>query len=225
VRSRETGLTGAAARLHAARRPVRKSATLNPFDPSTIRKGDVVSLRVWCCAVLGLSASIAQAEPWLCTDADGNRYFSYEPASAARKDCVHHPIPSPNTVRVAPSRTPARPDRAKAGRSEPKRADFPAVDARTQSRRDAERRAILERELAKERKALDRAIQELAENRRLLFGPELTPGRAEEKLKPYADRIRLHLTNIQSLEEELGRTAKSRKPEPAARLRSGLEAH
>ena len=145
------------------------------------------------CAVLFLLAiPAAHAEPWLCTDADGNKQFSYEPESAKRKNCVHHPIPTGNVWRAAPRRV----ERAHEHRN------FPKVDAPTQKQRDLARRQILERELAEEKKALAAAIHELTEEKqRLARAPR---PQADEKLKPYAERIRVHLTNISNLEKELG---------------------
>jgi len=146
---------------------------------------------VWMVALLfTLAAPIASAEPWLCTDEYGNRAFSYEPESATKKSCVHHPIPSSNVVRVMP-RGSARPDAA---------ASFPKVDAKTQKRRDLARRQILERELAEEQKSLEAAAQQLAEQKQVRRTPA-------ESLKPYEDRVRLHQSNIENLRKELERNS------------------
>ena len=149
----------------------------------------------WMCAVLFLLAiPVAHAEPWLCTDADGNKQFSYEPESAKRKNCVHHPIPSGNVWRRVPRGTEGT--QAHSVRS------FPKVDASTQKQRDVTRRQILERELAEEKKALAAAINDLTEEKQRLA--KVPHPQVEEKLKPYAERIRVHLTNISNLEKELG---------------------
>jgi hypothetical protein len=140
--------------------------------------------------VVVFAAPAAYAEPWLCTNEYGNREFSYDPASAGMKNCVHHPIPSGNVFRSRP-----RDDAS---------ADFPRVDARTQKQRDAARRAILERELAEEKKALAVAMKQLAEQK-VLHGKAGKAARVEEALKLYQDRVRVHLTNISNLEKELGR--------------------
>jgi hypothetical protein len=164
----------------------------------------MTSLRALLFVLATLPLSAAHAEPWLCTDADGYRSFSYDPASARDRNCVHHPIPSPNTFRVSPPQPPARAQKPRAARAPGAGVSaFPRVDARTQKQRDAQRRQILERELENEKQALNTAIQELAERKRLLFGRESDQGRAEVVLKPYADRIRVHLINIESLEKEL----------------------
>jgi hypothetical protein len=148
-------------------------------------------MRVFVAALIAV-ASVAHAEPWLCMEENGVKRFNYDPASAARKECVDHPIPSGNVWR-------ANPDPG-AGRD----ADFPRVDARTQNERDAARREILERELAQERRALDESRRELAEQLALRAREK---GRAREAgtLKPYEDRIRVHTSNISNLKKELGR--------------------
>ena len=147
-----------------------------------------------------LAGPAAHAEPWLCTEADGNKTFSYEPESAKKKNCVHHPIPSANVWRIRPREPVASYERPVA---------FPKVDARTQKLRDAGRREILERELAEEKKSLAEAMKQLAEQQRA--ATVVTPGAArptanvEDKLRPYRDKVRLHLTNIANLEKELER--------------------
>lgn len=145
----------------------------------------------WFLAVLLGIAHAAYAEPWLCTEADGVKRFNYDPQSATRKACVHHPIPSANVWRARPA---PRVDGA----------GFPRVDARTQKQRDAARREILERELAQERRALADAMQQLAEQKELR-AREKDRSRAEANLKLYQDRVRVHLTNISNLEKELDR--------------------
>lgn len=148
----------------------------------------------WFLAVmLTLAASVASAEPWLCTEPDGSRRFSYEPESAARKNCVHHPVPSGNVWRARP----------RTADFEQQSASFPRVDAKTQKQRDATRRAILERELLEERRSLAAAMTLLADQKRELGGKDRNDARLEERLKLYQDRVRVHLTNISNLEKEL----------------------
>ena len=142
--------------------------------------------------LLLLGVPLAHAEPWLCTDPHGNKAWSYDPASASLKNCEHRPIPSPNVWRTRPrdeygaQRTPG----------------FPSVDAKTQAKRDATRRDILERELAQEKNSLTEAMAALAEQQRVQ--PQTRGAAAEDRLRPYRDRVRLHLTNIANIEKELG---------------------
>ena len=140
--------------------------------------------------LLMLAAPLAHAEPWLCSNADGSKHFSYEPESAKKKNCVHHPIPSGNVWRARPKR-------------DDDHAAFPRVDRNTQRERDIARREILERELAEEKRALAEAVRQLEiEKQASLKRGE--PVRAEAALKPLQDRIRVHTTNIVNLEKELG---------------------
>jgi hypothetical protein len=136
------------------------------------------------------AAPLAHAEPWLCTTENGTREFSYDPLSAGLKNCVDHPIPSGNVFREKPR--------------EVVPGAFPKVDAKTQKERDTARRAILERELAEERKSLTAAMQQLAEQREF-HGKRGNAARIEEALKLYQERVKVHLTNISNLEKELGR--------------------
>lgn len=142
--------------------------------------------------LLLLGVPVAHAEPWLCTDAHGNKAWSYDPASASQKNCEHRPIPSPNVWRV-------RPRDEYASQRPP---SFPSVDAKTQASRDATRREILERELAQEKKSLSEAMSALAEQQRA--AGQARGAVTDDKLRPYRDRVRLHLTNIANIEKELG---------------------
>jgi hypothetical protein len=147
----------------------------------------------WTFPLLLVFASAAHAEPWLCTQPGGNKTFSYDPEAARAKNCIHHPIPSANVWRVRPRDDAAlRPEA------------FPRVEARIQKERDLARREILARELAEEKKALAEAMRELEEQQRAANTARSDPG-AQDRLKPYRERVRLHLTNISNLEKELGR--------------------
>jgi hypothetical protein len=137
-------------------------------------------------------APAAFAEPWLCTDADGVKAFSYEPESARKPGCVDHPIPSANVWRKRPADAQAR-----------LAVPFPRVDARVQKQRDLARRQILERELAEEQKSLANAMRELAEYQQARASYPRMPAAGD--LKAYEDRIRVHQTNIANLQRELGR--------------------
>jgi hypothetical protein len=143
---------------------------------------------MWGVLVL-LAAPVAFAEPWLCTGENGVKAFNYDPASAGKKNCVDHPIPSGNVWRVHPRSTES--------------ADFPRVDGKTQRQRDAERRRILERELAEEKKSLQAAMKQL-EAQKKAAAADNNRSRVEETLKPLEDKVRTHQTNIGNLRRELG---------------------
>lgn len=140
-----------------------------------------------------LAAPAALAEPWLCTDAEGNQAWSYDPESAKQKNCVHKPIASPNVWRKTP---------APGAELREKKPAFPVVDARVQKSRDQERRRILERELTEERKSLADAMKALdGQMHARNTGKGGEPATAA--LKAQEDRVRQHLNNIANLEREL----------------------
>jgi hypothetical protein len=140
--------------------------------------------------LLALAGAPAQAEPWLCTEPDGNKAFNYDPQSATRRECVDHPLSRGHVRRAAP-----RTDEYASP------ADFPRVDAKTQKRRDVARREILKRELIEEQKALAETIREMVELKQARPGAAAP---APAALKRYEDRIRVHQTNIANLQKELG---------------------
>ena len=145
-------------------------------------------MRCAFCLLLFLASPAALAEPWLCSYPDGSKSFSYEPESATNRNCVHHPIASGNVVRKGSVERAQRPN------------DFPRVDAKTQRSRDLVRREILQRELAEEQKSLTEAMKQLEVEQR-------AAGRlaaAEERLRPFRERVRLHMSNISTLRKELG---------------------
>ena len=147
-------------------------------------------MKGWVTLAALLAAPAAMAEPWLCTDVNGIKSFSYDPASAGMKNCVNHPIPSGNVWRLRP------PAERYTG------AGFPSVDEQTQRQRDATRRRILERELAEEKRSLAAALKQLEELRKT-SAAQPDRARLEETLKPFEDRVRVHQTNIANLEREL----------------------
>jgi hypothetical protein len=140
--------------------------------------------------LLALAGAPAHAEPWLCTEPDGNKAFNYDPQSATRRECVDHPLSRGHVRRAAP-----RTDEYASP------ADFPRVDAKTQKRRDVARREILKRELIEEQKALAETIREMVELKQARPGAAAP---APAALKRYEDRIRVHQTNIANLQKELG---------------------
>ena len=136
----------------------------------------------------------AHAEPWLCTNAYGVREFSYEREAPGMTNCIDHPISSGNQI-VTKSRKDGSQNDARS---------FPRVDARTQKERDGARRAILERELSEERRALALAMQQLAEQKELRAKAR-NARPVDEMLKLYHDRVKVHSANIANLEKELDR--------------------
>lgn len=79
----------------------------------------------------------------------------------------------------------------------PTPSDFPRVNEGAQKARDNDRRHILEQELATERRQLEQARRELAEQE------AVRPAQPAERLLPYRDRIGQHERNVQAIQKEL----------------------
>ena len=142
--------------------------------------------------LLALLAPPALADIWECTDESGNKRFTN--IKSESKGCRLLHVVVPNTVPGTP-----RPP-AKAFES-PK--NFPRVDGDTQRSRDAERRKILEQELANEQKLLDQARKELAEQESQRLGSERNYQRMLDRLEPYKKKVKLHEDNVANLRREL----------------------
>ena len=143
-------------------------------------------------AGLLLLASPALADIWECADENGNKRFTNIKAEA--KGCRLMEVKVPiNTVPAAPR----APKAVEAPRN------FPRVDGDTQRGRDAERRRILEQELANEQKLLDQARKELAEQESQRLGSERNYQRVLDRLEPYKKKVRLHEDNIANLRREM----------------------
>ena len=130
-----------------------------------------------------------------CTYADGKPpLFTNDKSEAKHKGCKLLDIGPMNTV---PAPKPS-------GKSAPAPANFPKVDADTQKQRDADRRRILEQELANEQKLLNQAQKDLAEQESIRLGSEKNYQRVLDRLEPYQKKVQLHGNNIANLKKELG---------------------
>jgi len=146
-------------------------------------------MRIWFLLLLVIAVPVANAEMWKCVDPDGNtRYTNVKGEAKGCKGLNLEPI---NTA-PAPPRAPQQ-----------KPANFPSVNSDTQRQRDAERRKILEQELAQEQQQLDTAKKQLAEQKDVRLGNEKNFARVEERLKPFEDNVKLHENNIESLRKEI----------------------
>ena len=87
--------------------------------------------------------------------------------------------------------------------SAPGPVNFPKVDPQTQRQRDADRRRILEQELANEQKLLDQAQKELAGQESIRLGSERNYQRVLDRLEPYKKKVKLHEDNVTNLKKEL----------------------
>jgi pyruvate/2-oxoglutarate dehydrogenase complex dihydrolipoamide acyltransferase (E2) component len=154
-----------------------------------------------------------------CVDQNGNKRFtnlaaeaqgckvlniSPLPAPKAAAAPPAAPVPAPAAAPPAAPPVSAPPARAQAKSSAaPTPANFPRVDTRTQQHRDNDRRRILEQELNNERKLLEAARKELAEQEAVRLGNERNYQRVLDRLEPYRKRVKLHEDNVTSINREL----------------------
>ena len=144
--------------------------------------------------MFALLAGTANADIWECVDGSGNKRFTNIKADS--KDCKLLNVGPTNTVPTGKPQT--------ASKATPK--DFPKVDGNTQRQRDAERRRILDHELASEQKLLDQARRELVEQESQRLGSERNYQRVLDRLEPYKKKVKLHEDNVASLRRELNIT-------------------
>jgi hypothetical protein len=133
----------------------------------------------------------AQADIWECMDDSGNRRFTN--IKSESKGCKLIDVGPTNTMPAS------RPQAV--SKATPR--DFPKVDGDTQRQRDAERRKILDQEMANEQKLLDQARKDLSEQESQRFGSERNYQRVLDRLEPYKKKVKLHEDNIASLRREL----------------------
>ncbi len=157
-------------------------------------------LLMFFAVLLGLSAT-ARADIWECVDSSGNKRFTNLKSESAGCKPMNLPpvstVPAPKPPAPAARGAEAKPQAATPG-------SFPKVDAPTQQQRDAERRKILEQELANEQKLLDQARKELAEQEAVRLGSERNYQRVLDRLEPFQKKVALHENNIANLRKELG---------------------
>jgi len=139
---------------------------------------------------------IAAAEIWECTDGLGNKRFTNIESEA--KGCKLLKMPPLTTV---PASKPEQTHRG--GASTPTPGNFPRVDADMQRARDADRRRILEQELANEEMLLQKARQELEAQESVRLGSERNYQRVLDRLEPYKKKVKLHEDNVTNLRREL----------------------
>jgi hypothetical protein len=149
--------------------------------------------------ILALIAPAASADIWECTDALGNRRFTNIESEA--KGCRLLNMPPLTTVpAVKPRQAP------KANAPAPTPGNFPRVDADVQRERDADRRRILEQELANEEMLLQKARQDLEAQESVRLGSERNYQRVLDRLEPYKKKVKLHEDNVANLRRELATT-------------------
>lgn len=142
---------------------------------------------------------IAAGETCKYVDAEGRVIYSNTPQNppkgAKKVKCFEDPAPPPAPAPVEQSAQPKpRGD---------ERTNFPRVDGDTQRKRDAERRRILEQELASEQQQLEAAKQALAEQEAVRTGSERNYQRYLDRVQPYRDAVTNHERNIEAIQREL----------------------
>ena len=136
----------------------------------------------------------AQADVWKCVDAGG--VVAYTNTRPTTRGCklLSQDQPASNMAeprRHAPAAATASPQ------------NFPKVNGDTQRGRDQTRRQILEKELAEEQGQLEKAQAARAEQEALRNGEDRQ--RAQDRLKPFQDRVAEHQRNIEALRQEMAK--------------------
>jgi septal ring factor EnvC (AmiA/AmiB activator) len=159
----------------------------DPIRPSWRRRLPGIAVRACSSLLVAVMAAAAHAEMWKCVDQDGNiRYTNVKSDARGCKALSLEPVTTVPAVRL-----PQKP------------ANFPSVGAETQKQRDADRRKILEQELAQEQQLLDEAKKQLAEQEATRGGNEKNYARVQERIEPYQRAVKLHEANIESLRKEI----------------------
>lgn len=81
--------------------------------------------------------------------------------------------------------------------------NFPRVSPSAQRERDSTRRQILEKELADEQMALQKAQAALAEQEAVRYGNERNYQKVLDRLKPFQDQVEVHKRNVDALQREI----------------------
>lgn len=149
---------------------------------------------LWFLFFLG-AAPAAAGETCKYVDAEGRITFANVPVKNARRVMCFDPVPH---VKPAP-----RP--ASANKSEPAGAASAAkIDSETQRRRDADRRRILEKELADEQRLLDDALR-MAQQAGV-SGRDPATGSLVESARTTLEAVSRHERNLEAIRRELSAT-------------------
>jgi chromosome segregation ATPase len=146
---------------------------------------------------LALDARAQATEIYKCTDASGRPLYTSDKRDMAGKKCE---LVS-RQVNVMPSQgaTQSRERRGNEGA-----AAFPRESPDQRASAKDRQREILQKELATEQQALNRARQELAQAESIREGGERNYARVQERLQPFKESVETHEKNIQALQRELG---------------------
>jgi predicted transcriptional regulator len=141
---------------------------------------------------LALVQPVVWAETCKYVDKDGRVIYSNTPNNppkgATKVKCFEGPPskPAPDTAKTPDAK-----------------AKLPQVSEDTQKTRDAERRRILEQEVADETRQLALAKEQLAAQEAVRDGNERNYQRVLERLQPYRDAVATHERNIEAIRREI----------------------
>ena len=144
-----------------------------------------VLIAAWLC--LTAAAALGQSTTYRCVDANGRSTYTNIQEETSGKKCtvVSREVSVVPAERVAPVAAVKPPPQANA------------------AARANDRRKILEAELINKQKNLQDARRELAEQENQRLGGERNPVRMQERIEPYARKVKLHEDNIANLQKEL----------------------
>lgn len=144
-----------------------------------------------------LISPVALADVYKCVETDpvtGQKRVTYTNAREA-KGCerLSQDLPVSSVPGPSPAKKPAA--------SPP--GGFPKVSTDDQRARDAERRKLLESELAAEQAALADARKALDEADAVRFGNERNYQKKLDRLQPFKEAVEQHERNVEALQKEL----------------------
>lgn len=143
-----------------------------------------------------LISPVALADVYKCVETDpvtGQKRVTYTNAREAKgcerlsQDLPVSSVPGPSTAKPPAAASPG----------------FPKVSTDDQRARDAERRKLLESELAAEQAALAEARKALDEADAVRYGNERNYQRKLDRLQPFKEAVEQHERNVEALQKEL----------------------
>jgi hypothetical protein len=150
---------------------------------------------------LALDARAQTTEIYKCTDASGRPLYTSDKRETAGKKCE---LVS-RQVNVMPSQGSTQgATQSRGGRGGEGAGTFPRESSDQRASAKDRQREILQKELATEQDALNRARQELAQAESIREGGERNYARVQERLQPLKESVETHEKNIQALQRELG---------------------
>lgn len=146
--------------------------------------------------LLTLAAATARADTlYKCVDSTG--VVLYTNQKGGGKNCTvlsqDKPVSTYSTPKPAPR------NGAQSGTP----SDFPRVSEDAQKGRDADRRKILQQELASEQEKLDQARRDLSEGEAVRLGNEKNYQKYLDRVQGLKDGVALHERNLEALRREI----------------------